>query len=118
MPKITAKTAALFAAATQVGPVIAGQEGQTLYEYGLNLGIAFQIADDILDIVGDETVVGKKLQKDAIAGKATFVDLLGLEGARNKAASLVDTAQDHLSIFGPKAHVLGETAKFVVARVS
>ena len=87
-----------------------------LAAYARALGLAFQIADDILDVTGDADVVGKATGKDAIAGKATFVSLLGLDGARNRAAELVRAAEDALSVYGEDAETLRQAARFVISR--
>ena len=84
--------------------------------YAQALGLAFQIADDILDVEGDAATVGKATGKDADAGKATFVSLLGLSGAKSRAADLVESACDALSTYGDDAETLREAARFVVAR--
>jgi farnesyl diphosphate synthase len=87
-----------------------------LHAYAHDLGLAFQIADDLLDVEGDEKEVGKKTGKDASAGKATFVSLLGRERARAQADMLADQAIEHLVLFEEKAEHLRELAKFVVSR--
>ena len=87
-------------------------------QYAQALGLAFQIADDILDVEGDTEIAGKRLQKDAEAGKATFVSLLGLDGARQRARDLVDAACDALEPFGSGADGLKDVARFVIARQS
>ncbi|MGB0670140.1 MAG: polyprenyl synthetase family protein [Rhodospirillales bacterium] len=89
-----------------------------LQAYAHDLGLAFQIADDILDEVGDEATVGKRTGKDADAGKATFVSLMGLDRARAQAHLLADQAAEHLAPFGPKAQPLIDLARFVVERKS
>ncbi|MFP4275476.1 MAG: polyprenyl synthetase family protein, partial [Paracoccaceae bacterium] len=76
------KTGALFGWAAEAGPRMAGADTAPLRIYARAIGLAFQIADDILDVEGDADTAGKRLQKDAAAGKATFVSLLGLEAAR------------------------------------
>jgi len=87
-----------------------------LRAYVHDLGLAFQIIDDLLDAEGDEREVGKKTGKDAAAGKATFVSLLGRERARAQADMLADQAAQHLEIFAEKADLLQELARFVVKR--
>ena len=86
--------------------------------YATALGLAFQIADDILDLTGDEAKTGKRVGKDAGAGKATFVSLLGLAGAKARAAALVDDAEAALSGYGAGAANLIAAARFVIARDS
>ena len=84
--------------------------------YSHDLGLAFQIADDLLDVEGDPGEVGKGLRKDAEAGKATFVSLLGVERARAQAEMLSHQAILHLECFDEKADLLREAARFVVER--
>ena len=110
------KTRALIRWSAEAGAVIAGADPAPLGAYAGALGLAFQIADDILDVTGDAAKAGKRLQKDAAAGKATFVSLLGLEGAQARARSLVDEAERHLAPYGDKAQNLIEAARFVIAR--
>ena len=102
--------------AGMAGPRLAGADPAPLGRYAAALGLAFQIADDILDVEGDAEKAGKRLRKDAGAGKATFVSLLGLEGARTRAAELVDEAEAALSSYGAQAEILREAARFVIAR--
>ncbi len=111
-----AKTGALISWAALVGPRMAEAEREPLSIYGRSLGLAFQIADDVLDATGDVATVGKAVGKDAAAGKATFVSLLGLDGAKSRAASLVEEACDALSPYGEDADTLKEAAQFVIAR--
>lgn len=113
------KTGALIAAAVEAGAILGRVpvEGRTsLRGYARDLGLAFQIADDILDVEGDEALAGKKLGKDEAAGKETFLSLLGLPRAREQARMLVDQAIEHLQAYGPEADLLRDIARFVMAR--
>ena len=113
------KTGALFGFACEAGAILGNAPAparRALREYAENLGLAFQIADDLLDAAGSEAEVGKRVGKDAAQGKATFVSLLGLEKARKEAQMLVGRAVSCLDIFGQKAEPLAELARFVVAR--
>ena len=112
------KTGALMGWAAQAGAVIAGADTGPLGRYAKALGLAFQIADDILDVTGDAAKAGKRLGKDAAAGKATFVSLLGLEGARLQAQVLVAAAEAALAPYGVAAANLIAAARFVIARDS
>ena len=110
------KTGALINWSCMAGPRMAQADTAPLQAYGTALGLAFQIADDILDVEGDAATVGKATGKDADAGKATFVSLLGLDGAKGRAQELVENACDALSIYGEDADTLREAARFVIAR--
>ncbi len=110
------KTGALITWAAVAGPRLAGADAAPLQGYGDCLGLAFQIADDILDVTGDAAKAGKRLQKDAAAGKATFVSLLGLDAARARAKSLVEESCAHLHPYGADAVTLIDCARFVIAR--
>lgn len=110
------KTGALIGFAAEAGAVMAGADPRPLRHYAAALGLAFQIADDILDVTGDEKQTGKRVGKDAGAGKATFVSLLGLEGARARAAALVGEAEAALAGYGKDAANLIAAARFVIAR--
>jgi len=112
------KTGALIGFAAEAGAVIAGADRGPLRAYAAALGLAFQIADDILDVTGDAAKTGKAVGKDADAGKATFVSLLGLDGARARAVALVDQACAHLSPYGARADLLKEAARFTITRES
>ena len=112
------KTGALFGWAAQAGAVIAGADTGPLGRYAAALGLAFQIADDILDVTGDAGKAGKRLGKDAAAGKATFVSLLGLDGAKARAVALVAEAEAALAPYGAAAENLIAAARFVIARDS
>ena len=111
-----AKTGALIRWSGEAGAVIAGEDPAPLRRYAEALGLAFQIADDILDVEGDAALAGKRLHKDAEAGKATFVSLLGLEGAKARASALVDEACAALDGYGARAALLRAAARFVIAR--
>ena len=110
------KTGALIVWSAQAGARLAQADLKPLNDYATALGLAFQIADDILDVEGDETTVGKAVGKDADRGKATFVSLLGLDGAKRRASDLVDAACDALSPYGARAQTLNEAAQFVISR--
>lgn len=110
------KTGALIEWSCVAGALLGGGDRGPMRRYAQSLGLAFQIADDILDVEGDTDKAGKRLQKDAEAGKATFVSLLGIEAAKLRAAELVDQACEVLSPFGSDADVLREAARFVVTR--
>ena len=120
LPQITAlqagKTGALIRWSAEAGAVMAGADATALGHYAAALGLAFQIADDILDVTGDAGKAGKRLGKDAEAGKATFVSLLGLDGARARAKVLVDEAEAALEPYGAGADALRQCARFVIAR--
>ncbi len=110
------KTGALINWSAMAGARIAQADTAALQHYGDALGLAFQIWDDVLDVIGDADQVGKAVGKDADAGKATFVSLLGLDGAKRRASDLVQDACDALSIYGDDADTLKEAARFVIAR--
>jgi farnesyl diphosphate synthase len=110
------KTGALIRWSAMAGPLMARADTDPLRRYAQALGLAFQIADDILDVTGDEDTAGKRLNKDAAAGKATFVSLLGLQGARDRARDLVEEAIAALDSYGPDAENLRDAARFVIAR--
>jgi farnesyl diphosphate synthase len=112
------KTGALIAWSAEAGAHLAGHDPSALRAYAAALGLAFQIADDILDVTGDAAIAGKRLQKDADAGKATFVSLLGLDAARARATQLTQEACDHLSPYGAAARNLIDCARFVISRES
>ena len=113
------KTGALLAAAVEMGAVMGkvAPEGRShVRSYARDIGLAFQISDDLLDYQGDEAKAGKALRKDAAAGKATFVGLMGAERAREQAQMLVDQAIGHLHAHGSEAEVLRAVARYIVER--
>lgn len=112
------KTGALICFSAQAGAIIARADPSPLRAYADCLGLAFQIADDILDVEGDATKTGKRVGKDADAGKATFVSLLGLDGAKARALDLVQQAEFHLRPYGVRAQNLIAAAQFVISRES
>ena len=112
------KTGALIRWSAEAGAVLAGADPAPLAGYATALGLAFQIWDDVLDVEGDVTKTGKRLQKDAEAGKATFVSLLGLEAAKARAAALIAEAEAYLSPYGDRAANLIACARFVISRES
>nr|WP_309502384.1 farnesyl diphosphate synthase [uncultured Roseovarius sp.] len=110
------KTGALIEWAATCGARMAGADPAPLGRYARALGLAFQIQDDVIDVTGNAAAAGKAVGKDAAAGKATFVSLLGLDGARCRAATLVDEATDALSMYGKDAKTLQQLARFVISR--
>lgn len=113
------KTGALFIASLEIGGVMADAATQkiaALRVYGRNLGLAFQIIDDLLDHGGDEAILGKKAHKDQDRGKLTFPGCLGVDESRRRAQSLIQQAHDAITIFGPKSKHLGELADFILER--
>ena len=113
------KTGALINWCVEAGAVLgeASEEARTsLRGYARALGLAFQIADDLIDVEGCARVAGKRVGKDAVAGKATFVSLLGRSAAREQARLLSAQAIDHLAGFGSEAALLRAIAGFAVER--
>jgi farnesyl diphosphate synthase len=113
------KTGALLGAAVEMGAILGRvkEEGRAhLRAYARDVGLAFQIADDLLDATGDEGKAGKALRKDAGAGKATFVSLMGEDKARDQAQALAEQAIGHLAQHGKEADLLRALARFVVER--
>ncbi|SFR08876.1 polyprenyl synthetase family protein [Poseidonocella sedimentorum] len=110
------KTGALIRWSAEAGPLMAGADPAPLGRYAEAIGLAFQIADDLLDVEGDAGEMGKAVRKDAARGKATFVSHLGVAGARARAAALVEEACAALVPFGPEADSLRQLARFVVSR--
>jgi geranylgeranyl diphosphate synthase, type II len=115
----TRKTGSLILASAQVGAMAGGADEEELAaitRYGEAAGLAFQIADDILDIVGDQAVLGKDTGKDQARGKATYPALLGIEQSRRRARELRDLAIEALAPLGDRAEPLCAIARFIVDR--
>jgi farnesyl diphosphate synthase len=113
------KTGALITFACEAGAILGGAgrgERQAIRDYGTAVGLAFQIADDLLDAEGDAATVGKAVAKDAAAGKATLVSLMGLEAARAELARVEQAAIDAVEPFGARGAMLIEAARFVARR--
>ncbi len=110
------KTGALFRYACEAGATLGEADPAPLIRYAEKIGLAFQIADDILDVESTPEALGKATQKDKEMGKATFVDLLGLNEAKARAAALMEEAIASLSVYGEKAAILDEAARFIVSR--
>ena len=113
------KTGRLIKFACEAGAILGNasqEEYIALISYARNIGTAFQIADDILDVEGDPTLVGKTLNKDKDQGKVTFVTLYGLEEAKKVANMLISKAIADLEIFGEKAKTLRQLAQYIVER--
>ena len=117
----THKTGALLLAALEMGCVIGqstSEQRQALKRYGEAIGLAFQVADDILDIVSDQDSLGKDIGSDEARGKATYPALLGLDGARQRAEELRTMALGAISSFSDQAEPLRAIANYIVERTS
>jgi farnesyl diphosphate synthase len=113
------KTGALIAFSCEAGAILAKAPGEArvaLRGYAHDLGLAFQIADDLLDVEGSADQTGKPVGADAAAGKATFVSILGVQRARAQAELLIRQAVAHLDLFEQRAELLREAARFVITR--
>jgi farnesyl diphosphate synthase len=113
------KTGAILTFSVEAGAILGKADGlarQSLVEYGRALGAAFQVADDILDREASAEALGKRTGKDQEKGKATLVDLLGMDGARRECRQLVENAHASLERFDAKADRLREAVRFVVER--
>jgi farnesyl diphosphate synthase len=113
------KTGALFALSCETGAIL-GKASRNLRNalraYANNLGLAFQITDDLLDAEGTRESTGKTVNKDKKAGKKTFVSVMGIQQAREHAAMLAEQAVEHLAVFRSQADILRDLAKFVIHR--
>jgi len=115
------KTGRLISYACEAGAIMGKapyNERQILLAYAKDIGLAFQIADDILDVESSAEVMGKNVRKDVDASKATFVSFLGLDEAKKQARTLVEQAVSYLDIFDARADMLRDLARFVVERKS
>ena len=113
------KTGRLLSAALVMGGLIGRADAETLdllRKYGTAVGLAFQIADDLLDVTGTSEKMGKSVQKDSGHGKLTYPSLIGAESSRAKALDLVAAARQAVMPFGPRGHRLDALARFVVER--
>lgn len=113
------KTGELFAVSCEAGGILGKAPGmmrQVLRAYAHDLGLAFQITDDLLDVEGTRAETGKEVNKDKLAGKATLVSILGVERAREHAQILAKQATAHLDVFDKKAECLRKLAKYVITR--
>jgi geranylgeranyl diphosphate synthase type II len=115
----THKTGAMILASVRVGAKL-GSAAEVLLKaltrYGESLGLAFQIADDVLNVEGQAALMGKKTGSDLVKGKATYPSVLGVEESKIRSKELVDMAVDALKLLGPEADPLREIARFVIAR--
>jgi farnesyl diphosphate synthase len=115
------KTGEMFAVSTEAGAIL-GKAPEAmrarLQRYAHDIGLAFQITDDLLDVEGTRTETGKGVKKDAAAGKATLISVMGVDRAREQAMTLAQQALDHISVFDARAASLRALANFVVSRRS
>ena len=103
----------------EIGGIVAGctpEELETLKGYGRNIGLAFQVTDDLLDVAGTQTTVGKRVDKDAKNGKLTFPGVMGIETSRRYAEKLVTEACAMIEVFGARREPLVEVARLVLKR--
>jgi geranylgeranyl diphosphate synthase type II len=113
------KTGALLATSLKMGGILAGAtagELENLWELGQNIGLAFQITDDLLDVTGDAQQVGKQTQKDSQQGKLTYPGVFGVDESQRKAQNLIRGAYESLERYGYRANVLRGLARFILER--
>ena len=113
------KTGALIRASLALGGIASGASKKQLTaldEFGTHIGLAFQVADDILDVEGETSTLGKTQGKDGAANKPTYVKLLGLEGAKEESRRLLQAALEALNTFGPSADHLRNLARYIIER--
>ncbi len=113
------KTGALFSACLDMGAILAGatpEARSVLKKYGDDLGLAFQVVDDLLDYTSDHQTLGKRAGKDSSRGKLTYPGLLGIDAARNRAIELIESAVKHSLFFGPAGWRLKSLAEYVLRR--
>jgi geranylgeranyl diphosphate synthase type II len=115
----THKTGAMILASVRAGAKLADAKEaslKALTRYGESLGLAFQVADDVLNVEGKAALMGKSTGSDLSKGKATYPSVLGVEESKRRAKELVEMAVDAMNLFGPEAEPLREMARFVIAR--
>jgi farnesyl diphosphate synthase/geranylgeranyl diphosphate synthase type II len=110
------KTGALLASSVAGGALCAGASAGEVYPAGLQLGLAFQIADDLLDLTADTATLGKRAGKDAAAGKSTLPAIIGIESSRRRAEALLGEALASFAPLGPRADALRALARYVLSR--
>ncbi len=115
------KTGKLIQCAVKIGAIVGGanpKQMQCLENYASNIGLAFQVSDDLLDALGDEILMGKSVRKDDVKNKATFVSLLGADKAQELARDLIKSAKSELEMFDEKNQTLKQLADFIIDRDS
>ena len=113
------KTAALILTSVRTGAIVGNADKQKLdglTAYGKAIGLAFQVADDILNVTGDAKKLGKNVGTDKDRGKSTYIEVLGLDGAKQKAKELFEQSLEALSVFGQEAWMLRDLARYIVHR--
>lgn len=115
------KTGLLFQFAMEAGGILGRASNDAIHAlvaFAHDFGLAFQITDDILDVVGTREIIGKAVNKDKSHGKATFVSILGLENAKERAKFLCNQAKEHLKMFGSRAECLNDLVDYIITRKS